>query len=172
MMMKKTFFAGIISIVLLVPSLLLAGIADTTQLKAKPVFGKEAKVVTYILDNNHYRKIILNDSLSSVILDSYIKNLDNNKTYFTSTDLAGFEKYRKTIDDMTRAENVTAAFDIYGAFRKRFVSRMDYIMNNLIHEKFDYTTEEFYETDRDKEQWCKNEQELNEVWRKIIKARR
>ena len=60
-MMKKTFFAGIISIVLLVPSLLLSGIADTTKLKAKPVFGKEAKVVTYILDNNHYRKIILND---------------------------------------------------------------------------------------------------------------
>lgn len=169
-MMKKTFFAGIISTVLLVPGFLFGGIADTTQLKPKPVFGKEAKVVTYILDNNHYRKITLNDSLSSVILDSYIKNLDNNKTYFTSADLAAFEKYRLIIDDMTRAENVNAAFDIYTAFRKRFVERMDYISNNLIKEKFDYTTNEFYETDRDKEPWCKNEQELNEVWRKIIKS--
>ncbi|HEY9049645.1 MAG TPA: tail-specific protease, partial [Ohtaekwangia sp.] len=75
-------------------------------MKPKPVFGKEAKVVTYILDNNHYRKITLNDSMSSAILDSYIKNLDNNKTYFNTTDLAGFEKYRTSLDDQTRAENV------------------------------------------------------------------
>ncbi|HEY9006080.1 carboxy terminal-processing peptidase [Ohtaekwangia sp.] len=169
--MKNRIFSGIISAVLLVPGILLAGNpVDTTRLKPKPVFGKEAKVVTYILDNNHYRKLTLNDSLSSAILDSYIKNLDNNKTYFTSADLASFEKYRWSIDDLTRAENVNAAFDIYAVFRGRFTARMDYVMNNLIHQQFDYTTDEYYETDRDKEPWCKNDQELNDVWRKIIKS--
>src|SRR5687767_1416268 len=67
---------------------------DTVQLKAKAVYGKEAKIIAYILDNNHYRKIALNDSLSSVILTEYIKNLDNNKTYFTQSDIASFEKHR------------------------------------------------------------------------------
>src|SRR5687768_456877 len=84
---------------------------DTTQLKPKPVYGKEAKVISYILDNNHYRKISLNDSLSSVILDEFVEALDNNKTYFTQKDIASFEKYRTKIDDLTKAENIDPAFD-------------------------------------------------------------
>lgn len=168
--MKRIFFAGFFSV-----GLICAGFAfgktpaDTTKLKAKPIYGKEAKVIAYILDNNHYRKISLNDSLSATILTEYIKSLDNNKTYFTASDLTGFEKYRYSIDDLTRSENVDAAFEIFAVFRKRFNERMDYVMNKLISEKFDYSVDEYYETDRDKEPWCKDSNELNEVWRKIIK---
>jgi carboxyl-terminal processing protease len=168
--MKKLFFAGIYSVVSFVSQGALGAVADTTQLKAKPVYGKEAKVVTYILDNNHYRKITLGDSLSSVILDEYVKSLDNNKTYFTTEDLKGFEKYRNQMDDLIRSENVEAAYAIYNLFRKRFDERMNYIMTNLISQKFDYNVDETYETDRDKEPWCKNDAELNEVWRKVIKS--
>lgn len=146
-----------------------AQVTDSVQLKAKPIYGREAKVVAYILDNNHYRRISLNDSLSSAILDEYIKSLDNNRTYFVASDLADFEKYRYVIDDLTRAENVDVAYEIYALFRKRFNERMDYVMNKLLKENFDYTIDEYYETDRDKEPWCKNEAELNDIWRKIIK---
>jgi carboxyl-terminal processing protease len=168
--MKKLFFAGLSAVVLLASNFVYAAVADTTLLRSKPVYGKEAKVITYILDNNHYRKINLNDSLSSVILDSYIKNLDNNKTYFTAADLQSFEKYRDKLDDLIRAENVEVAYLIYNAFRKKFDERMNYIMTQLIPQQFDYNADEFYETDRDKEPWCKSEGELNEVWRKIIKS--
>src|SRR5688500_3423354 len=168
--MKKIFFAGFSAVVLLASNFVYGAVADTTLLRSKPVYGKEAKVITYILDNNHYRKINLDDSLSSVILDSYIKNLDNNKTYFTSADLQSFEKYREKLDDLIRAENVEVAYLIYNAFRKKFDERMNYIMTQLIPQQFDYNADEFYETDRDKEPWCKSEGELNEVWRKIIKS--
>jgi carboxyl-terminal processing protease len=169
--MKRSIFGGILSVVLLTSvSAFGTHLADTTQLKAKPIYGKEAKVIAYILDNNHYSKITLNDSLSEAILKEYIKSLDNNKTYFTSTDLAGFEKYKRSIDDLTREENVDVAYEIYGVFRKRFSERMDYIMKTLIKQQFDYTVDEYYETDRDKEPWCKNNVELNEVWRQIIKS--
>lgn len=168
--MKKIFFAGILGVAILTSEMALGAVADTTQLKSKPVYGKEAKVITYILDNNHYRKITLNDSLSSVILDDYIESLDPNKSHFTSSDLQGFEKYRDKIDDLIRSENVEIAYSIYAVYRKRFDERMNYILNNLVKQTFDYNVEEYYETDRDKEPWCKNENELNEVWRKIIKS--
>jgi len=141
-----------------------------TILRAKPVYGREAKIIADILDHSHYRKLQLNDSLSSVILDEYIKNLDNSKIYFTKQDLAGFEKYRKQIDDFTRAENVDVAFDIFAVFLKRFHERIHYVLTNLVDQPFDYTVDEYYETDRDKEQWCNSEQELNEVWRKTVKS--
>ncbi len=143
---------------------------DSTELKPKAIYGKEAKVIAYILDNNHYRKILLNDSLSSAILDSYVKTLDNNKTYFTTEDIKSFERYRYLIDDLIKAENVDPAYDIYKVFKKRFDSQMNYVINTLVNEKFDYTVNEYYETDRDKEPWAKNEKELNDVWRKIIKS--
>ena len=142
---------------------------DTTDLKPKPVYGKEAKVVSFILDNNHYRKISLNDSLSSVILNEYIDALDNNKTYFTAADIAGFEKYRHQIDDLTKSENVDPAYDIYNVFKERFDERMDYVLAKLVNESFDYTKDEYYETDRSKEPWPANAVELNDIWRKIIK---
>ncbi|MBL0743466.1 carboxy terminal-processing peptidase [Chryseolinea lacunae] len=170
--MKRTFFAAIFASVLGVTGIAqgATGTADTTALKPSAVYGKEAKVMAYILDNNHYRKINLNDSLSSAILDGYVKSLDNNKTYFTSADLAAFEKYRFKIDDLTRSENVDPAYEIYKVFKKRFSTRMNYVMTKLIPQSFDYSSEEYYETDRDKEPWCKNEAELDDVWRKIIKS--
>jgi carboxyl-terminal processing protease len=166
--MKRLFFmllAGIISVHANATSP-----TDSTQLKPKAVYGKEAKVIAYILDNNHYRKIQLNDSLSSVILDQYIKTLDLNKTYFTTSDLKEFEKYRYQIDDLTRAESVEPAYAIFSLFKKRFDARMNQILTKQIFEKVDYTIDEYYETDRDKEPWAKNEAELTEIWRKIIKS--
>ena len=55
---------------------------DTTTLKPKPVYGKEARVISDILDTQHYRKIALNDSLSAAILQQYLKELDNNRMFF------------------------------------------------------------------------------------------
>ena len=79
---------------------------DTTQLSPKAVFGKEARVISYLLDNNHYRRIKFGDSLSSVVFDKYFTELDNGKIYFLASDIASFEKYRTQLDDLTRGENV------------------------------------------------------------------
>jgi carboxyl-terminal processing protease len=47
---------------------------------------------------------------------------------------------------------------------------MEYVLKHLVGQVFDYSADEYYETDRDKEPWCKDEAALNEVWRKIIKS--
>jgi carboxyl-terminal processing protease len=147
-----------------------ASIPDSLQLKPKPVYGKEARVVSYILDNNHYRKIRLNDSLSAVILTQYIKELDNSKTYFLASDIKSFDRYKFSLDDLIRNENVNPAYDIYNVFVKRYKERMDYVMNTLIKQEFDFSVDEYYETDRDKEPWATSKNELDNVWRKIIKS--
>ena len=143
---------------------------DTTQIKSKPVFGKEARVISYLLDNNHYRKIRFNDSLSSIVFDAFFKELDNNRFYFLASDIQSFQNYRLSLDDLTRAENVTPAFEIYKVFQDRYRTRLKDVVSNLVGQKFDYSIDEYYETDRDKSDWAKSEDELNEVWRKIVKS--
>ncbi len=146
-----------------------ANIGDTTAFKAKAIYGKEAQVIISILNNNHYSKIKFNDSLSSAVLDAYIKGLDGSKSFFLKSDLTSFEKYRKTLDDLTQQANVDPAYEIYKVFRQRFDQRIRYINTELVNEQFDFSIEEEYETNRDKEPWCNTEQELNDVWRKNIK---
>jgi carboxyl-terminal processing protease len=111
----------------------------------------------------------LNDSLSSAILDAYVKALDNSKTYFLASDITTFEKYRYQLDDLTKNEDVSPAFVIYKVFQKRFDERMDYVTNTLIERDFDFSKNENYETNRDKAAWPKSATELNDVWTKIIK---
>lgn len=143
--------------------------SDTTTLKPKPVYGREARVISYILDTQHYRKIILNDSLSAAILDQYIRELDNNRMFFLASDVQSFEKFKYTIDDLTKKEDVTPAYEIYSVFQKRYRERMDYVLNNLLKQNFDYTIDEYYESEREKSPWPKTNDEVNELWRKSIK---
>lgn len=142
--------------------------SDTT-LQEKPLYGKQAKIISLILSNSHFEKLTLNDSLSSAILDAYLKALDNNRSYFLASDIASFEKYRNRIDDLTLTENVEPAFAIYRVFKKRFAERMSFVMNELVGKEFDFTRDEYYDFDRDKAPWAKNTQELNDIWTKSVK---
>jgi len=146
------------------------GVADTTQLKPKPVYGREARVISYILDTYHYRKISLNDSLSAAILQQYINELDNSRIYFLASDIQSFDKYKSAIDDLTRKEDVSPAYEIYKVFSKRYQERMNYVYKDLVGKDFDYTVDEYYDNDRDKAPWPKTTDELNDLWRKMIKS--
>lgn len=143
--------------------------SDSTELAPKPYYGEEAKLIVQILNTYHYKKIELNDSLSSVILTDYIETLDNNRSYFLKSDIEAFDKYRTKIDDLTKAGDISPAYEIYNIFRKRFNDRMDIVLDSLISVPFDYTVDEYYNTDRSKEPWPKDKAALNEVWRKMIK---
>ncbi|MBX2971368.1 MAG: carboxy terminal-processing peptidase [Cyclobacteriaceae bacterium] len=135
----------------------------------KPVYGKQARIVTSILETGHFRKLPFNDSLSSVVLDGYLSSLDNSKIYFLKSDIHAFEKYRYQLDDLARAERVEPAFDIYKVFQKRFKERMDYVMKHLVGKEFDFTKDEEYETNRDNAPWPANVDDLNAIWTQIIK---
>src|ERR1043166_5790060 len=106
--MKKILVLGLFSLVFQFSR---GSVADTTELKPKPVYGREARVVSYILDTQHYRKIALNDSLSAAILQQYLHELDNSRMFFLASDIQSFEKYKSAIDDLTRKEDVSPAYD-------------------------------------------------------------
>jgi carboxyl-terminal processing protease len=144
--------------------------SDSTELVPKPHFAAEAKLTAQILDTYHFRKISLNDSLSSVILDDYIETLDNNKSYFLQSDIDAFEKYRFKIDDYTKEGILEPAYEIYKVFNQRFNERMVYVDNSLLNNGYDFTIDEYYDTDRSKMPWAQNETELNDLWRKVVKS--
>jgi len=142
---------------------------DTTRLKPRPVFGREAREITKLLDLEHFRKIKFNDSLSAVILNNYFLDLDPSRAYFLEADIRKFDNLKYQLDDMSRAENVTPAFTIYNLFRERFQARLTDVLKNLVTKSFDFSVDEYMETSRDSVPWAKTNASLDDFWRKVIK---
>lgn len=125
-------------------------------------------VVLTILEKYHYRKLQINDSLSSVVFDRYIDDLDHNKMYFLQSDLDYMDKYRYELDEAFVTGNLEPAFDIFNLFSERFLDRNNYAIE-LIPQEFDYTLNEKINIDRQESAWASSEKEMNDFWRKYIK---
>jgi carboxyl-terminal processing protease len=136
----------------------------------KPSVSQEhvEQLVARLLTTHHYRKVKLNDSLSSVVFDNYLKELDGNKAYFLASDVNSFEKYRNNIDDQLINGELSAAYDIYNVFRKRYQERNKFVQENFV-KPFDFTTDETFNTDREKANWPKSIEDQNDLWRKLLK---
>lgn len=125
-------------------------------------------LITKILDNHHFRENNINDSLSSVIFDNFIKALDNNKMYFLENDIAEFENFRFQLDNDLFKGNLEAPYEIFNIYKKRLTNRIEKIKDVLAHD-FDFTKKEFFIPNRKEETWPKTMAELDEIWRKRLK---
>ncbi len=141
---------------------------DSTVLSAKLRHEKVDMLVTSILSNYHYSKKDLNDELSSDVFDQYIKSLDNNRIYFLEEDINRYEKYRYKLDDFLKSGNLDHAFEMFNRFREVFKKRNNKVYE-ILQQDFDFTIEEYYQSDRENAAWATSEEELDEIWRKIVK---
>ena len=131
-------------------------------------FNRLGQVITQFISHYHYKKQPLTDSLSAAIFKEYINDLDNNKLYFLASDIEGFEKYRNKLSDYLKDGNLTPAFEIFNVFKNRLNERMKYI-DELLKRKFDFTKNETFTPNREKADWAKTKDELDELWRERIK---
>ncbi len=144
-------------------------ILDTNKVIEPLDFHPEInKMVTRILSRYHYRQMDLNDSLSSVIFDNYVKSLDYNKSYFLKSDLVEFEKYRFEFDDNLYLGKLYPAYHIFNIYKNRMGERIKFALDRLETE-FNFTMDEFYKIDRENEEWLNTGDELDELWRKKLK---
>lgn len=124
-----------------------------------------------LLNNFHFRKIKLDDSLSSVILDKYLKDIDPGKMYFTQEDIDKFEKYRYSFDDFLLKGELDVPYEIFNLYRRRWLERNDFISEVLKNPKLqDFTTDEVLEVDRENRAWAANKEELDQLWFKYLKS--
>ncbi len=136
----------------------------------KPTVSQEKveQLVAKLLTTYHYRKVRLNDSLSSKVWDNYLEQVDRGKTYLLASDVAAFDKYRTQVDDALVNGDLSAGYELYNVFRKRYKERSAYVQE-ILKKPFTFTEDETYNTSREKAPWAKETSELNEIWRKTLK---
>ncbi len=141
---------------------------NDTILAPEPRHEKIGQMVTEFVQKSHYRHASVDDELSELVLDRYIKALDGNRVYFLDSDVAAFEKYNTHIDDMMRSEPLDPMFEMFEVYRTRARDRLNYALQ-LIETEPDFSVDEEYRFDREDAPWAKSLSELDELWRKRVK---
>lgn len=126
------------------------------------------QTIARLLSQHHYRQSKLDDRLSALVLTTYLDDLDFSRAYFLASDIAGFEKYRTTLDDALKSGNLQPAYDIFNTYLRRLAERTGRIQT-LLQQEFRFDVNETLDVDRKDAPWAKTPAELDEIWRKRLK---
>ena len=149
-------------------SLAQSSVDSLVVLEPKREHPRETMLITQFLGGYHYNKTSFSDSLSSVVFSNLFDDLDPNKAYFLQKEVDAFEPFRYQLDEDIPNGELGFGYAVFTAYREKALARVSYVYK-LLEREFDFGKEEYYEFDRDKAPWPKNEKEQNELWRKIIK---
>ena len=145
--------------------------AVSTSLASEPIHKSTLHEITESLNLRHYKDLMLDDDLSSQILDQYLKDLDPARSYFLSSDVEEFNQYRFSLDDQIQEGDLETAYSIFNRFHERLEERINYSINLLESDKeFDFSLSESLDTDRENAPWMTSEEEINDLWRRRIKS--
>ncbi len=143
-------------------------VAGSFNLKPDAQQAVVTKELAALLENYHYKQVMLNDSVSEIIFDTYLKSLDAGRNYFIQADIDDFNQYRSTFDDDLKAGDLSVPFYIFNVFQKRYSERLRFALSKM-NEPIDFTTNESYPYDREKLAWFGTTEEADKVWALRVK---
>ncbi len=116
----------------------------------------------------HYQPKTFDNKLSEEIFDEFISTVDNGKRFFLKPDIKRLGVYRDLIDDLIR----NSEFDFFKKTMEIYDERFSQVRKfypEILSKPFDFNTDETIELDPEKLDWAKNDKELYERWRKMLK---
>ena len=126
------------------------------------------KTIAELITNYNYKKVPLNDSLSVVIYNRYIKLLDESHNYFLAADIKDFEQYKTVLDDDVKIGNLNDVFYIFNVYQKRYIEHLKYSLAQ-VDNNFDFTKNETYTYDRDSLAWVSSQSAMDSLWTMRVK---
>jgi carboxyl-terminal processing protease len=132
--------------------------------------GQVAQAVARLLEQGHYERTKLNDEMSRLLFDNYLRQLDYNRLYFTREDIEEFrEKYLNRLDDALLRGDLTPAEEIHARFQQRVRERVAK-NQELLKKPFDLKTDRTISLNRQEAEWPSAGEEADRLWRDRLKA--
>ncbi len=167
----RTLLALSLGLALVAPLALLAR-SDSSTLLAGPTADQAttSRLVYGLLSDSRYayRPRALDDALSKDVLKRSLESLDPGKVFFTAQDIAGFDRYKTTLDDAIKSGEVAPAWAVFAVYRQRVTERITQA-RALLKGNFDFTADEQYQYDREDAPWAASKDVLDTLWRQSVK---
>ena len=126
------------------------------------------KTIATMISKYNYKKVDLNDSISAVIYNRYLKMMDESHNYFLASDIQDFDKYKTVLDDDVKNGNLTDVFYIFNVYQKRYIDRIKYSITQLDN-SFDFSKNDNFIYDRDNLPYASSEAEMDKLWSERVK---
>ena len=143
-------------------------LASSGELVASERHRRVMRLVSEVVERQHYRQAALDDDMSSQIYERYLAALDGSRSYLLATDIAEFERLRYELDDAIDRADAGPAFEIFTRYQQRNRAVLRHAIALLDIEP-DFTLDESFKFDRTDEGWPATDAELRELWRKRVK---
>ena len=143
-------------------------VASSGELVPSERHRRVMRLVSEVVERQHYRQTPLDDAMSSQIFEQYLEALDGNKSYMLASDIAEFEPLRYQLDDAIEKADAGPAFQIFTRFQQRNREVLHYALQ-LLDTEPDFTLDESFRFDRTDAGWPSSSDELHELWRKRVK---
>lgn len=145
------------------------GLISTPSVRAADaVEAPTAKIVVQMIPQFHVSRKTVDDRVSSMLLDAFLKDLDPAKLYFLQEDIDEFAKYRVSLDDALKNGDVQFGYDVFKRYKERLVVQLTKA-HALIDASHDFEAEESMTINGDDLPWARTQEEVDERWRKRIK---
>lgn len=123
-----------------------------------------------LLEQGHYSRKKLDDSISRQLLKNYLETLDYNHLFFTQKDVDAFSaKYATTLDEAISQGVPEPAFAIYDLYKKRVEDRIAKV-NELLTKEYDFQSDRVIDLNRQKAAWPKDEADADRIWRDRVEG--
>lgn len=173
---------------LLLCFLSLSAVSDAAPGDVGKVDQKRNRFIGYLLSKQlpalHFSDKVVNDELAQAAFHLYIKQLDYQKRFLLKRDVEQLRAFAPYIDDTLANGRITLPDTGYDIFNEKIdmVQKAAEAMlanktvkispgtGDLYVGNFDVRKKESYETDPEKTDFAENMPELQERWRKLLKA--
>jgi len=131
---------------------------------------KVAVSVARLLEQGHYSRQKLDDTVSQKLLEQYLSDLDPNKMFFTQQDVDKFRAaYATSLDDAILSGNLDPARAIFSVYATRVKDRVE-SNKKLADKKYTFKSDRTMVLDRKDAEWAKDMAELDDLWARQIEA--
>jgi len=146
--------------------------SELKQLEPMEEHSRTTAEIISRLAQQHFQRtqVRLDNDLSSIVYDRYLKELDANRSYFLQSDINDFEQYRYRLDDAFRARRVDPGFIIFNRYQQRVTERLQYLKKTIDQgvSKLNFKTSDTIHIDRENHAWPQSKKELDTLWHKRL----
>ncbi|MBK9451178.1 MAG: carboxy terminal-processing peptidase [Bacteroidetes bacterium] len=126
------------------------------------------KLIVQGINSSHYAPFEIDDTFSKNVFKLYIDRLDYSKRYFTVSDIENLREQETKIDDQIK-DGSYAFFDKADELYANRMAMVKGFYKEILTQPFDFNVDESIELKADEMPWAKDEKELKERWRKLLK---
>jgi carboxyl-terminal processing protease len=126
------------------------------------------KKIMEILSQAHYAPQQVNDDLSKKVYKLYLNRADAGRRFLTQQDIDQLKPYELQLDDAFKTQDFTF-FNKSVQFLDAGMAKAELYYQEALKQQWDFTKEERIELDGDKKPYAKDDNDLKDIWRRMVK---